>query len=111
MINFDSIKMHGTNVKICQACSRIGCRWRHLGIRGKEQEALHDEERHDMFPSPDISSVAKARRMGWVGHVALLGRSKCWWANLQLRDHSEDRRTCEDHMKAGTKNKFQCYIV
>jgi hypothetical protein len=38
-----------------------------------EQEVLHNEERHDMFPSPDISSVMKARRMGWVGHVARIG--------------------------------------
>lgn len=41
-----------------------------MGIREKEQEALRNEECHDMFPSPDISSVMKARRMGWVGHVA-----------------------------------------
>ena len=39
-------------------------------MRGKEQESWHDEERHNMFPSSDISSVMKARRMGWVGHVA-----------------------------------------
>jgi len=43
-----------------------------------------------MFPSPDIGSVMKARRMGWVGHWQVLGRSECWWANLQERDHSED---------------------
>ena len=61
-----------------------------MGIRGKKQEALYNEERHDMFPSPDIGSVMKARRMGWVGHWQVLGRSECWWANLQERDHSED---------------------
>ena len=65
--------MHGTNVKICRACSRIGCGGRRLGIRQKDQEALHNEERHDIFPSPDISSAMKAMRMGWVGHVARIG--------------------------------------
>lgn len=41
-----------------------------MDIREKEQEALRNEERHDVFPSPDISSLMRARRMGWVGHVA-----------------------------------------
>jgi hypothetical protein len=41
----------------------------------------------------------------------VLGRSECWWANLQERDHSEDRRRWENHMKTGTKNKYECYVV
>jgi len=57
-----------------------------LDIREKEQEALGSEKRHGLFPSPDISSVMTARRIGWVGHV----ESECWCANRQERDHYED---------------------
>jgi hypothetical protein len=34
---------------------------------------LHNEELHDLYSSPSIVRVIKARRMRWVGHVALMG--------------------------------------
>jgi hypothetical protein len=34
---------------------------------------LHNEEQHDLYSSPSIIRVIKARRMGWAGHVARIG--------------------------------------
>jgi hypothetical protein len=31
---------------------------------------LHSEGIHNLYTSPDIISVIKSRKMGWVGHVA-----------------------------------------
>jgi hypothetical protein len=33
----------------------------------------HNEELHDLYSSPSIVRVIKARRMRWVGHVARMG--------------------------------------
>jgi hypothetical protein len=35
---------------------------------------LLKEELHDLYSSPSIVTVIKARRMRWVGHVARMGR-------------------------------------
>jgi hypothetical protein len=35
-----------------------------------EGRKLHNEELHDLYPSPIIVRVIKSRRMGWAGHVA-----------------------------------------
>jgi hypothetical protein len=34
---------------------------------------LHNEERHDLYSSPDIIRMIYSRRMRWVGHVARIG--------------------------------------
>jgi hypothetical protein len=34
---------------------------------------LHTEELHDLYYSPSIVRVIKARRMRWAGHVARMG--------------------------------------
>jgi hypothetical protein len=31
---------------------------------------LHNEELHDLYSSPSIIRIIKARRMRWAGHVA-----------------------------------------
>jgi hypothetical protein len=31
---------------------------------------LHNEERRDLYSSPNIIKIIKSRRMGWTGHVA-----------------------------------------
>jgi hypothetical protein len=31
---------------------------------------LHNEELHDLYPSPSIIRIMKSRRMRWAGHVA-----------------------------------------
>jgi hypothetical protein len=33
----------------------------------------HNEELHDLYSSPSIIRIIKARRMKWAGHVARMG--------------------------------------
>jgi hypothetical protein len=44
---------------------------------------LHNEELHDLYSSPSIIRIVKARRMRWARHVARMGRRGtrigCWW--------------------------------
>jgi hypothetical protein len=46
---------------------------------------LHNEELRDLYSSPSIIKIIKARRMRWQGHVARMGRRGtrigCWWEN------------------------------
>jgi hypothetical protein len=35
-----------------------------------EWRELHNEELHDLYSSPSIIKIIKARRMRWAGHVA-----------------------------------------
>jgi hypothetical protein len=35
-----------------------------------EWRKLHNEEHNDMYSSPSIIRIIKARRMRWAGHVA-----------------------------------------
>jgi hypothetical protein len=37
---------------------------------------LHYEELHDLYSSPSIIRIIKARRMRWAGHVARMGEKK-----------------------------------
>jgi hypothetical protein len=34
---------------------------------------LHNEELHELYPSPSIIRIIKSRRMRWAGHVARMG--------------------------------------
>jgi hypothetical protein len=34
---------------------------------------LHNDELHDLYPSPNVVRVIKSRRMRWDGHVARMG--------------------------------------
>jgi len=38
-----------------------------------EWRKLHNEERSDLYSSPNIVRVLKSRRMRWAGHVARMG--------------------------------------
>jgi len=38
-----------------------------------EWRRLHNEERNDLYSSPNIVRVIKSRRMRWAGHVARMG--------------------------------------
>jgi hypothetical protein len=48
---------------------------------------LHNEELHDLYPSPSIIRIMKSRRMRWVGHVAQMLRRGMhlayWLENLE----------------------------
>jgi hypothetical protein len=37
---------------------------------------LRNEELHDLYSSPSIIRIMKARRMGWSGHVARMGEKR-----------------------------------
>jgi hypothetical protein len=37
---------------------------------------LHNEELHNLYPSPSIIRVIKSRRMKWSGHVARMREKK-----------------------------------
>jgi hypothetical protein len=37
---------------------------------------LHNEELHDLYSSPSIIRIIKARRMRWAGHVARMGEKR-----------------------------------
>jgi hypothetical protein len=50
-----------------------------FGPRPKRDEVTgewrkqHDEELHDLYFSPSIFRIIKARRMRWAGHVPRMG--------------------------------------
>jgi hypothetical protein len=56
-----------------------------------EWRKLHIKELHDLYSLPSIIRIIKSRRMGWVGHVARMGRSGTridyWWESQRERDH------------------------
>ena len=41
-----------------------------------EWRRLHNEERSDLYSSPNIVRVIKSRRMRWAGHVARMGEER-----------------------------------
>jgi hypothetical protein len=41
-----------------------------------EWRKLHNEELHDLYSSPSIITIIKARRMIWAGHVARMGEKR-----------------------------------
>jgi hypothetical protein len=41
-----------------------------------EWRKLHNEEIHDLYSSPSITRIVKARRMRWAGHVARRGEKR-----------------------------------
>jgi hypothetical protein len=36
----------------------------------------HNKELHDLYSSPSIIRIIKARRMSWAGHVARMGKKR-----------------------------------
>jgi hypothetical protein len=41
-----------------------------------ERRKLHNEERHNLYSSPDIIRQVKSRRMRWAGHAARMGEER-----------------------------------
>jgi hypothetical protein len=56
---------------------------------------LHNEELHNLYSSPTIISIMKSRRMGWVGHVALIGPQRNAHRILVVKPEGE--RPLRDH--------------
>jgi hypothetical protein len=55
-----------------------------------EWRKLHNEELHDLYSSPSIIRMIKARSK-WAGHVARMGKSGmrigCWWKSQREGGH------------------------
>jgi hypothetical protein len=45
-------------------------------IFGPKWRKLHNEELHNLYPSPSIIRIIKSRRMRWAGHVAWMGEKR-----------------------------------
>jgi len=58
-----------------------------------EWERLHNEELHDLYSSPDVVRVIKARRIGWTGNVARMAESRC--GHRVIVGKAEGRRSLE----------------
>jgi hypothetical protein len=41
-----------------------------------EWRRLHNEELHDLYPTPNIIRAIKSRRLRWAGHVARMGAER-----------------------------------
>jgi hypothetical protein len=56
-----------------------------------EWRKLHNEELRDLYSSPSIIRIIKARRMRLAGNVARLGRRGtrigCWWESQREGGH------------------------
>jgi hypothetical protein len=42
----------------------------------REWRKLHNEELHDLYSSPSIIRIMKAKRMRWAGHVEQMGEKR-----------------------------------
>jgi hypothetical protein len=54
-----------------------------------EWRKLHNKELHDLYSSPSIIRIIKARRMRWAGHVARMGEkmNAYRWESQKEGDH------------------------
>jgi hypothetical protein len=65
---------------------------------------LHNEERHNLYPTPNIIRVLKSRRMRWAGHVARMGDVSNVYRIVIGKfegkmPHRKPRRRCEDNIR------------
>jgi hypothetical protein len=54
---------------------------------------LHNEELHNLYPSPSIITIIKPRRMRWAGYVARMDEEECgyWWEARRKETTKEDQ--------------------
>jgi hypothetical protein len=56
---------------------------------------LHNEELHNLYPSPSIITIIKSSRMRWAGHVARMGEKRNVYRLLvgKIRGKETTRKT------------------
>jgi hypothetical protein len=69
-----------------------------------EWRKLHNEELHDLYSSPSIIRIIKAKRMKWVGHVERMGKKRNAYRLLAgkpegRRPHGRPIRRCFDNIR------------
>jgi hypothetical protein len=78
-----------------------------LGLRGAKKHEkwrrLHYEELYYLYAPPNMIREIKLRRMGRAGHVERMEESRGAYAVLVAKEHLEDKRRWEDHIKTGLR--------
>jgi hypothetical protein len=98
---------HGLRVFDNRVLRRIfGCKRMVDGSWGK----LHNDELHNLYSSPNIVRVIKARRLRWAGHVARIGEGRGIYRVLVgkpegKRPLGKPRRKWEDNIKLDLRVK------
>jgi hypothetical protein len=61
---------------------------------GESWRKMQDGELHNLYSSPNIVRVIKARRLSWAGHVVRMGEGRgvyrIWLGSPKVRDRWED---------------------
>jgi hypothetical protein len=57
-----------------------------------EWRNLHNEEIHDLYSSPSIIRIMKARRMIWAGNVARMGEKRNAYRLLVAKPEEKTKR-------------------
>jgi hypothetical protein len=70
----------------------------------EEWRKLHNEELHNLYPSPDIIRQIRSRRMSWAGHVARMGEERKVYKVLVVKPEGKrplerPRRSWEDGIR------------
>jgi hypothetical protein len=75
-------------------------------VAGKWRK-LHNEEFHDVYSSPSIIRIMKARRMRWARHVARMGRGGTCIGCLLERQREEGHW---EGQGVGAENKYPTHL-
>jgi hypothetical protein len=78
-----------------------------FGLKREEDGSwrkLHNDELHNLYPSPNIVSVIKSRKSRWTGHVAHMGEGRGVYRILVGRPEGKaplgrPKRRWEDNIK------------
>jgi hypothetical protein len=85
---------------------------RKFGPNGKEGAGgwrrLHNEELHNLYPSPNIIRVITSRRIKWVGYLVRMGEIRNAYKDLvgkpdRKRPLKRLRRRWEDNIRMGLR--------
>jgi hypothetical protein len=61
--------------------------------------SLHNEELHNLYPSPSINRMIKSRRMRWAGQIARIAVKRTSYRILVGKPEGTPRRTWVDNIK------------